>query len=157
MEEYNASSQQQIQPSQTQHSKHNSNNLDDSDDDNDGSDDYDISITVDARGAWACSSLMLIIKPSMESADFIAKNLAWTGNLDPYEALVCTTLLCRKLALLIQNQINWTVEQGQDANEKQNSPPTLFLEMILQLRHKFPLSSKHYMRGLRHLAGMMLG
>jgi len=127
-----------------------------------------VSISVDARGAWACSSLILILLPSFQSLEFIASHLVWPedfnnqagyGTLivkpDPYEALVCSALFCQKAVLLRQDRLDLKVGRGQDANEEQESTLILCLETILHIRRSFPPSSKHYMRGLGQLASMV--
>jgi hypothetical protein len=127
-----------------------------------------VSISVDARGAWACSSLILILLPSFQSLEFIASHLVWpedfnnqagygtlTGKPDPYEALVCSALFCKKAVLLRQDRLDLKVGRGQDTNEEQESALILCLETILHIRRSFPPSSKHYMRGLGQLASMV--
>lgn len=127
-----------------------------------------VSISVDARGAWACSSLILILLPSFQSLEFIASHLVWpedfnnqasygtlTGKPDPYEALVCSALFCQKAVLLRQDRLDLKVGRGQDTNEEQESALILCLETILHIRRSFPPSSKHYMRGLGQLASMV--
>lgn len=102
-----------------------------------------VSISVDARGAWACSSLMLILLPSFRSLEFMASHHVWpddfnnqagygtlTGKPDPYAALVCSSLLCQKAVLLRQDRLNLKVGRGQDTNEEQESALILCLETV---------------------------
>lgn len=104
-----------------------------------------VSISVDARGAWACSSFMLTLLPSFRSLEFIASHLVWPDDFNNQE----------KAVHLRQDRLNLKVGRGQDTNEEQESALILCLETILHVRRSFPPSSKHYMRGLGQLASMV--
>ena len=127
-----------------------------------------VAIAIDARGAWACASLMLLLQSSFISVEFIASHLVWPEDYnnqagygtvsklpDPCGALVCATLFCRKSVILRRDRLDLQSGRGQDANEDQESALIISLEAILQARRSFPPSSKHFMRGLEHMAGMV--
>jgi hypothetical protein len=50
--------------------------------------------SIDTRGAWSCSSLMLILQPCFQSAEFIASHLVWPEDFNNQAGYgICLTRL----------------------------------------------------------------
>ncbi len=118
-------------------------------------------IAIDARGAWACSSLLLELLPSFQSVEFIANHLIWPGDNDnkngygivsmspdPYGVIVCATLFCRKAIILRSDRMNWQSRLGLKENDDEESALIICVESILEARRLLSPSSKQFMCGL---------
>lgn len=123
---------------------------------------------IDSRGAWACASLMLLLKPSFRTAETISSHLVWPEDFngqhgyctlsktpDPFAALVCASLFCQKTVLLRRDRLHLKSGRGEDEDEDQESAFILAVEVVLQARRTFPPSSRYFMYGHGLVADMV--
>jgi hypothetical protein len=121
--------------------------------------------SVDCPGALACASLMTLLNPSVESLETITDHLVWpedlnnenghdpvSKTLDPYDALACATMFCRKSVILRRDRLSPLVGTREDDYDDQQSAIILCIDMILQARRHSPPASKHFMCGLWQLS-----
>lgn len=122
--------------------------------------------SIDCQGAWSCASLMILLNPSIECLEIITGHLVWpedydsengyapvSKDCDPYDALVCAALFCKRTVILREHLLrsNPAVNNKNDGQ----SAIVLCIEVILQARRHLPPSSKYFMHGLGFLSKLI--
>ncbi|KAL3756846.1 hypothetical protein ACHAWU_005108 [Discostella pseudostelligera] len=67
---------------------------------------------------------------------------------DPFGALVCASLFCRKSVILRSDRLDWQSRLGLKENDDKESALIICIEAILQARRLFLPSSKYFMCGI---------
>ena len=119
---------------------------------------------IDSKGAWACSSFLLVLQPSFQSAEIISSHLVWPEDYnnnvgygivsktpDPCSAIVCASLFCQKSVILRRDRLDLQCERDED----QESPLILSIEALLQARRRLSPSSRYFMCSLGLVAAMV--
>ena len=119
---------------------------------------------VHLRHRHKCSSFLLVLQPSFQSADIISSHLVWPEDYnnnvgygivsktpDPCSAIVCASLFCQKSVILRRDRLDLQCERDED----QESPLILSIEALLQARRRLLPSSKYFMCSLGLVAAMV--
>jgi hypothetical protein len=128
----------------------------------------DTSKAIDLQSAWATTSLMIVLKPSIESLELISGHLVWpedsdnedgyspvSKSIDPRGAVVCASLFCQKSAIQWQHFMSLQPSNRWADEDDQQSAIVLCVEVVLHARRHASPASKYFMWGLGILTDLI--